>query len=136
MYHGAQFIIEIYNMPSKFAFSGSYNSSYATQYGKINVFYENLDNAGTVTQKSAGSIETDANDISGFGGGTTTYTAKVGLYKFGFSNMGVKTFYNGNGVGAAGGLNLQKGWTLHQSIFTTFQEENNTSYSMQAPANS
>ena len=136
MYHGAQFIIEIYNMPSEFSWCGTSSCSQASQYGKINVFYENLDNAGTVTQKSAGSIETDASDISGFNSGTTQYTAKVGLYKFGFSNMGVKTFYNGNGVGAAGGLNLQKGWTLHQSIFTTFQEENVTSYSMQAPVNS
>ena len=133
---GQRFTIEVYNMPSKFVWCGSSSCSVATQYGKINLFYENLDNAGNITQKSAGSIETTANDIQGFGSGTTTYTSKVGIYEFSFSNMGNKTFYNGNGNDAAGGLILQKGWTRTSMQLLTFAEENDTAYSMAAPATS
>ena len=127
---GQRFTIEIYNMPSKFSWCGSSSCSIAEQYGRINVLYENLDNAGNITQKSAGSIETSSNDVQGFGSGTTTYTSHVGIYEFSFSNMGQKIFYNGNGTDAAGGLILQKGWTRTSFTLLTFAEENDTSYSM------
>ena len=45
-------------------------------------------------------------------------------------------FYNGNGNDAAGGLILQKGWTRTSMQLLTFAEENDTAYSMAAPATS
>jgi hypothetical protein len=120
-------------MPSKFIWCdgqfGQCNS--ATQYGSITVYYENLDDAGVITMKKAGSIDTSAADIQNFGSGTTTYVSKVGLFNFSFSNMGQQTFYNGNGTDAAGGVILQKGWTLKNLTLGTYQEENPIAYNMQ-----
>ncbi len=134
MIHGQQVTLEVNTVPSKFAFSGAVRV--AEQYGKLNIFYQNMDNGGVITQKSAGFIETDQADIINFGGNPTTYIMKTNLYNFSFSNMGQKTFYNGNGANAAGGVNIQKGWSLRSISFITSGEENNISYNMAPIASS
>jgi hypothetical protein len=134
MIHGQQVTLEVNTVPSKFVFSGAIRM--AEQYGKLNIFYQNMDNGGVITQKSAGFIETDQADIINFGGNPTTYIMKTNLYNFSFSNMGQKTFYNGNGANAAGGVNIQKGWSLRSISFITSGEENNISYNMAPIASS
>lgn len=134
MIHGQQVTLEINTMPSKFAFSGAVRV--AEQYGKLNVFYQNMDKSGVITAKSAGFIETTAADLGTFGGNPTTYKMYTNLYNFSFSNMGQKTFYNGNGNNAAGGVNIQKGWSLKAISFLTFGEENDVSYNMAPIASS
>ena len=136
MVHGQQYMIEIFSMPNFFEYCSPSRCYYATQYGTINVYYENMSNNGLITRLKAGEIQTDVLDITTIGA-TTSYNCYNGLFCFSFSNMGPQVFYNGSTQDASGGLTLQKGWTVKSlSAISTFVETIPISYSMQVPANS
>lgn len=134
MVHGQQFMIEIFSMPNRFEYCSSGACYFATQYGKINVYYENLSNSGAITRLKAGEVETESTDITTVGA-TTQYKTYNGLFNFSFSNMGPQVFYNGSQSGASGGITLQKGWTVKSlNVLSTFIEQNIITYSMSLPS--
>lgn len=133
MIQGQQVTVEVNIMPSKFAITGA--SRIVEQWGRLNVNYQNMNNAGVITQKTAGYIETTSADVVNFGGSPTTYKMRTILYEFSFSNMGSKVFYNGNGLDANGGVTLQKGWSLKAITLLTASEVNDVNYNM-APVSS
>ena len=138
MVHGQQFMIEIFSMPNQFEYCNNIFCTWGTQYGTINVYYENLSTTGIITRLKAGEVKTESTDIITVGN-TTQYKTYNGLFNFSFSNMGPQVFYNGSQPGASGGITLQKGWTVKSlSVLSTFIEQNTITYSMavpQAPAN-